>query len=91
MPNEQRTVSYSGRVQGVGFRFTACRIAARYEVTGYVRNLSNGRVECLVEGDTGEVEAFLGDLAAAMSGYILEKKQTKAPYSGLYKSFDVKF
>ena len=47
-----------GRVQGVGFRFFAEEVAAREGLRGYVRNLLDGRVEALVEGDTDAVERF---------------------------------
>ena len=52
-----RLVLFSGRVQGVGFRYTACHIARHFTVTGYVRNLPDGRVELLAEGNP---EEFLG-------------------------------
>ena len=45
---KRATVFYSGRVQGVGFRYTAREIACGYELTGYVRNLDDGRVELIV-------------------------------------------
>ena len=54
----------SGEVQGVGFRFFAQRAAARHQVTGYVRNLPDGRVEALAEGPADSVEGFKHDLAA---------------------------
>ena len=53
----------SGEVQGVGYRFFAQRAAARHQVTGYVRNLADGRVEALAEGTAEAVEAFKHDLA----------------------------
>ncbi len=53
----------SGEVQGVGYRFFAQRAAARHQVRGYVRNLRDGRVEALAEGDAASVEAFKHDLA----------------------------
>ncbi len=53
-----------GTVQGVGFRFFTQRIAARHQVTGYVRNLPDGRVEALAEGAPHNVEAFKFDLLA---------------------------
>lgn len=43
-------IIYKGRVQGVGFRFKLYQIAYRYNLTGYCRNLSNGDVECEVQG-----------------------------------------
>lgn len=49
----------SGRVQGVGFRYFALRQAERYGITGYVRNLDDGRVEVLAQGEEADVAAFL--------------------------------
>lgn len=54
-----RKVYYSGRVQGVGFRWNAKHIAAGYEVCGLVRNLPDGRVELAVQGPLSEVEDYL--------------------------------
>lgn len=51
-------IIYSGSVQGVGFRYTVKSVATGFEVTGAVRNLSDGRVELLVEGARDELEAF---------------------------------
>ena len=51
-------VFYSGRVQGVGFRYTVKSVAAGFEVTGLVRNLPDGRVELIAEGRKEELEAF---------------------------------
>lgn len=59
-------VTLSGRVQGVGFRYTVLRIAARYAVAGTVRNLSAGeRVEIDAEGEPAAVEAFLQQVIAS--------------------------
>lgn len=57
----------SGEVQGVGYRFFAQRAAARHQVRGYVRNLRDGRVEALAEGNAEAVEAFKHDLATGPS------------------------
>jgi acylphosphatase len=65
-----KKVTYSGRVQGVGFRYTARQIAAGFEVAGYVRNLSNGDVELVAEGDKDAVARFLDAVADRMRGYI---------------------
>ena len=51
-------VCYSGQVQGVGFRYTVRTVAQGFEVVGLVRNLLDGRVEVLAEGDRPELEAF---------------------------------
>jgi acylphosphatase len=50
---------YEGRVQGVGFRFSVKELAAGFDVTGYARNLPDGRVELEVQGAEPETEAFL--------------------------------
>jgi acylphosphatase len=52
----------SGLVQGVGFRFFTQRSAARHQVWGYVRNLEDGRVEAVAQGDEKSVKAFMEDL-----------------------------
>ena len=51
-------ILYSGNVQGVGFRYTAKSVATGFEVSGTVRNLSDGRVELVAEGVQEELEAF---------------------------------
>ena len=58
-----RQVFYEGRVQGVGFRFTVKQLARGYEVTGWVRNLPDGRVELQCSGERAEVDAFLAAIA----------------------------
>lgn len=54
----------TGLVQGVGFRYFTQRVAARYQVRGYVRNLDDGRVEAFAQGPANSVEAFKHDLIA---------------------------
>lgn len=66
----RRRILFSGRVQGVGFRFTTERIAAGFAVTGYVRNLSDGRVELLAEGEESTVEKFQQAIELSMSDHI---------------------
>ena len=51
-------ILYSGRVQGVGFRYAVRTLATGFEVTGTVRNLTDGRVELTAEGAKTELEAF---------------------------------
>lgn len=87
MAQERRTIWYSGTVQGVGFRYTASRIATRYDVTGRIRNLRDGRVECIVEGPIEQIEAFLEDLGEQMSGYIRNVQQETTSYTGTYREF----
>jgi acylphosphatase len=84
-------VAYSGYVQGVGFRFTARSIAAGYAVTGYVKNLSDGRVEVVAEGERAEVEAFLGELASVMGQHIDKAEASWTEGTGEFRGFTVRF
>ena len=66
----RKTVYYTGRVQGVGFRYTTANLARRYRVAGNVRNLDDGRVRLDVQGQADQVQGLLRDIAEAMSGHI---------------------
>ncbi len=70
MPRIRRRVYFSGRVQGVGFRYTCQSIARGFEVGGYVRNLPDGRVELSAEGEPDEVDNFVSAIHFEMSSYI---------------------
>ena len=89
--NESRRVFYSGRVQGVGFRYTARQIAQAHAVTGFVRNLPNGRVELVAEGSPAELDGLLKEIAAAMTGYVSDTEIEKGPATAKYSSFEVAF
>jgi acylphosphatase len=65
-----KRVTYSGRVQGVGFRYTAQGLAAGQPVTGYVRNLPSGEVELVAEGETAAVEKYLAAVGRRMANCI---------------------
>ena len=86
---EQRIVIFKGTVQGVGFRYTACRVAGSYDVVGTVRNCPDGTVECIVEGEAGEIDAFVAEVADAMGRYIRDRTEQTAPASGRFTSFGV--
>lgn len=64
------TVNYSGHVQGVGFRYTTLQIAKEFEVSGFVRNLVDGRVLLEAEGEKGQVQAFVAEVSDRLSVYI---------------------
>ncbi|GBC81996.1 Acylphosphatase [bacterium HR10] len=67
----------SGIVQGVGYRYFALRAAERHGIVGYVRNLQDGRVEVVAEGESEAMEAFKRELhrgpAAARVTQIVEE------------------
>ena len=61
---------FSGHVQGVGFRYQVVSIAKGFDLTGYVKNLNDGRVELLAEGDESEVLSFLDMIKSELDIYI---------------------
>lgn len=87
----RKEVFYSGRVQGVGFRYTTQRIARRQEVTGSVRNLPDGRVHLVLEGTPQEVKATLTEIAAAMEGCIERAEVSEPPATGEFSAFTVQY
>ncbi|MGO9109767.1 MAG: acylphosphatase [Thermoguttaceae bacterium] len=88
---QRREVHYSGRVQGVGFRYTARSIARQFAVTGYVKNLPDGGVELVVEGRAEEIRAMLRAVQTEMGHYIRDVRETPSPATGGFSSFDVRF
>jgi acylphosphatase len=87
---EQREIHYAGRVQGVGFRYTVRSLAAQLDVTGFVRNLPDGRVELVVEGDRGEVGELADAVKAEMSRYIRDVQETTRPATGRFCAFEIR-
>ena len=85
-------VFYEGRVQGVGFRYTARRVAAGFDVAGYVRNLPDGRVELVASGDDGEVDGFLAELRESeLAGHIAgESAEVIGKPAGL-RGFEIRY
>jgi acylphosphatase len=87
-----RKVFYEGRVQGVGFRYTARNVAKGYEVTGWVRNLPDGRVELHACGDTEEVRAFLTAIEESeLNAHIRKAEHHEIPPFTDAKGFEIRF
>jgi acylphosphatase len=84
-------VLFSGTVQGVGFRYTARNVARRHEVTGFVRNLSDGRVEVVAEGEREEVLNFVADIEREMEGYITRAEKALTKSQKEFTSFGIEF
>jgi len=85
-----RQAFYEGRVQGVGFRWTVKNVARGFDVTGWVRNLADGRVELFAQGDPDEVAAFLEAVAESdLKSHI--KKAEVHPVAGhpAMRGFDI--
>lgn len=84
------TVHYSGHVQGVGFRYTARSLAPGYEVTGKVRNLSDGRVELVLEGDRDELEAFRQAVRESGLGSLIRNESAQwGTATGEFRGFEI--
>jgi acylphosphatase len=69
-------VIYQGRVQGVGFRYTVKTLTTGFEVTGTIRNLPNGQVELIAEGDHGELESFQKAVRESAVGRFIANETT---------------
>ena len=79
-----------GSVQGVGFRYFTQRSAARHQVSGYVRNLPDGRVETFVQGPEKSVEAFKHDLSAGPAySRVEEVEEIVSEPSRIYSTFRI--
>ena len=87
---ERRVYHFGGRVQGVGFRYTTQNIAMRYNVHGYVRNLNDGRVELVMEGDDREMDSVVDSLQQKMNGYIRQVEAQVIPATGEFDDFMIR-
>ncbi len=85
-------VLYDGRVQGVGFRFTVRHIAKGFDVTGWVRNLPDGRVELQVTGEEDEVRAFLDQVTQSeLHSLIRETAENKLNQPVATRGFAIRY
>ena len=84
------TVHYSGRVQGVGFRYTAKTVATGFEIAGTVRNLPDGRVELTAEGLRDELDAFRAAIHdAGLAGFIRDEQVSWAEPENKFRGFEI--
>jgi acylphosphatase len=88
-PMTAKMVHYSGNVQGVGFRATAKMIAKDFRVTGWVKNLADGRVQLFVEGTDEEIDKLLKAIRARWKGSIEKEQIEEQKPSGKFKSFEI--
>ena len=91
-PSEQRReIFYSGHVQGVGFRYSVCHLAQRYNVSGFVCNLPDGRVHVVIEGAPKELRGLSTDIAQKMEHYIRSTKTGDLDATGEFEGFGIRF
>ena len=86
---ERRQVFYSGRVQGVGFRWTVRHIAQNHAVQGFVKNLDDGRVQLVAEGTGQELDSFLTAIADRMGRNIHDFTIDREPATGEFSTFEI--
>ena len=80
----------SGMVQDVGYRFFVLRVAARHQVYGTVRNLPDGRVEVVAEGDRDAMHEFKHDLLTGPSmAEVTDVDETDILVTGRFRDFRI--
>lgn len=90
MAPERRRILYSGGVQGVGFRWSAASALRELSVVGYVRNLPDGRVELVIEGEPADNDEALSRIRAAMARRIARETQEIHPATGEFQEFTIR-
>jgi acylphosphatase len=90
MKRKRLHLFYSGRVQGVGFRYTVKSVAMGFEITGSVKNLPDGRVELVAEGERSELEAFQKAVQdSEVGGFIRNEEISWSDGSGEFRGFEI--
>ena len=85
----RRHCIFSGRVQGVGFRYATRNLAINFDVTGYVRNLPDGRIDVVMEGPAFEVDSFVEAINDRMKHYIRNAEIHEQLATGEFPQFTI--
>ena len=88
--NERQTAHFSGHVQGVGFRYTTQRVSRGFSVVGFVRNLPDGRVHLVAEGERSELNRFIDEIKDTLSGNIENVTIESGSATGEFDSFSIR-
>ncbi len=83
------TAYFSGHVQGVGFRYSTAQIAKGYEVTGFVRNLADGRVELDIEGEKSECQQMLASVVDELDAYVRKTESSDGTRAKSFTTFKI--
>ena len=87
---QRYVIRFSGRVQGVGFRWTTCRVAKGLDVSGWVRNEPDGSVRCVAEGEPEELDRFVVAIQTAMDGSLRDTRIEPLAATGEFDGFVVR-
>ena len=83
-------VYFSGHVQGVGFRYSVKQLSLEFDVTGWVKNLPDGRVELVAEGERNELETFQAAIPdAGLRRFIRDTQSHWSEGTGEYRGFEI--
>ena len=89
---QQRHIRVHGKVQGVGFRFFATRVARRLGLKGTIENLRDGTVEAIVEGESNLIDDWLTEIKEGPRyAEVTKVDQDVREFTGKLPDFDVKF
>ncbi len=84
------TVFFSGRVQGVGFRYTTLQVAKEFDVSGWVGNLADGRVQLEAEGAPNTVKAFVIAVEERLHGFIRKTERQSKKRLPQFSGFSIR-
>ena len=82
-------VHFTGHVNGVGLRYSVKQIAREFEVTGYVKNLADGRLELDIEGDQNECCRFLREVESELDNFIRDTERSEGHRERLFTRFRI--
>ena len=92
MASQNLQLWFSGRVQGVGFRFTSVQVARGFEISGWVKNLADGRVQMEIQGEVDILRAYLISLEKAIMGRgeITQREQVLGQIDPTLAGFEIR-
>ncbi len=86
-----RQVIFRGRVQGVGFRYTARRTASKYGLAGWVRNCPDGSVESLMQGSSADIDRCIDAIKDQFGSFVRDITQSDMPHDPRYTDFQITY
>jgi len=87
---QHEVVHFSGRVQGVGFRYSVLQVAKEYDVAGFVKNLVDGRVRLEVEGEARDIDELIAAIEERMAGYVRQTERSSQSRAAQFSGFAIR-